>query len=60
MFDTRPKIAYNNYVYTSSDIEDAYHDGVQAERDRIIDLIEMWLKDDDMEFDDIYPSIING
>lgn len=47
-------------MYTSSDIEDAYHDGVQTERDRILDLIEVWLEDDDMDFDDIYPSIING
>lgn len=47
-------------MYTSNDIEDSYHDGVQAERDRILDLIEVWLKDDDMDFDDIYPSIING
>ena len=60
MFDNVPNIPYNIYVFTSNDIESAYHDGVQAERERILDLIEMWIKDDDMDFDDIYPEIING
>jgi hypothetical protein len=60
MFDIQIKIPYNYVVYTSNDIEEAYHDGVQAERDRIVELIEMWIKDDYMDFDDIYPEIING
>jgi len=47
-------------MYSNNDIENAYYEGVQAEKERIVELIELWIRDDSMDFDDIYPEIMNG
>jgi len=60
MFDNVYKMTYNVFMYTTNELEGAYHDGVQAERERILELIEVWLADDGMNFDDIFPEILNG
>ena len=54
------KITYNIIMHSTDDMESAYYEGVQAERERILELIELWLGDDGLEFDDIHPEILNG